>query len=220
MAVRGGHAHSDVGQPGSGRSTALWGVAFVLLLLLSAGMVTVPGRDHDVSFVRDFYETNRTVIIIAQVIGLAAAAAFLPFAARLQRQDWVGRAPWVFVCGAAVTASAVLAAVPPLVLTGVVGGAGSSTISSLATASDLVDVVLFTAITAFASSVAVAVDTPWMRGLAAIVALLTAARAVLLLTGSAVLELIAPLAFIALVLSLAILSLRSRRTAHAPHVAM
>ena len=197
MAVRGGHAHSD----GSGRSTAFWGVAFVLLLLLSAGMVTVPGRDHEVSFVRDFYETNRTVIIIAQVIGLAAAAAFLPFAARLQRQDWVGRAPWVFVCGAAVTASAVLTAVPPLVLAGVVAGAGSSTISALATVSDLVDVVLF-AITAFATSVAMAVDTTWMRGLAAIVALLTASRAVLLLPGSAALELVAPLAFIVLVLGL------------------
>ena len=214
MAVGGGHAHSDLGQPGSGRSTALWGAAFVLLLLLSAGMATVPGGEDSVSFVRNFYEANRTVVFIAQVIGLAAAAAFLPFAAGLQRQDWVGRAPWVFGCGATVTAAAVLTAVPPLVLSAIVGEAASSTISSLATASDLVDVVLFTAITAFASSVAVAVDTTWMRALSAVVALMSAARAVLLLTGSAVLELVAPMAFIVLVLSLAILSLRSQSRAH------
>ena len=116
----------------------------------------------------------------------------------------------MFGCGITVTAAAVLAAVPPLVLSATVGEAASSTISSLATASDLVDVVLFIAITAFASSVAVAVDTTWMRALSAVVALINAARAVLLLTGSAVLELVAPMAFIVLVLSLAILSVRSQ----------
>jgi hypothetical protein len=109
MPVGGPDDPSDVGQPGAGRATAYWGVAFVLLLLLSAGMVTVPGGDRGVAFVRDFYEANRIVIVLAQAIGLMAAAAFLPFARGLQRQSWVARRPWVFAFGAAVSVAAVLA---------------------------------------------------------------------------------------------------------------
>jgi hypothetical protein len=214
MAVKGADARTDVGRPGSGRAVAYWGVGFVLLLLLSAGMVTVPGADQGVSFVRNFYETNRAVIVIAQVIGLAAAVVFLPFARALQRQDWVGRDPWVFAGGAAVTGAAVLAGVPPLALCVVARGAASSTISSLATASDLVDVVLFIAIAAFAASVNVAVHATWVRVLSAVVVLSSGLRAVLVLTGGETLELIAPLAFILLVLCLAVVGWRPRRRVH------
>ena len=212
MAVSDADARTDVGQPGSGRATARWGVAFVVLLLLSAGMVTVPGQDDGVSFVREFYEANRAVIVISQVIGLAAAVAFLPFARGLQRQHWVGRGPWVFAGGAAVTATAVVAAVPPLALCVLARAAGPSTVSSLAAASDVVDVVLFSAVTAFAVAVAVSVNISWMRALAAVVALVCGVRALLLLTGGASLELTAPMAFIVLVLCLAILSWRSPRS--------
>jgi hypothetical protein len=213
MPVGGPDDPSDVGQPGAGRATAYWGVAFVLLLLLSAGMVTVPGGDRGVAFVRDFYEANRTVIVLAQAIGLVAAVAFLPFARGLQRQSWVGRRPWVFVFGAAVSVAAVLAAVPPLLLCVVASTAGSGTLDALATASDRVDVVLFATISAFAVAVAVAVDTTWVRALSAIVALTTAVRGLFSLTGQEPLELVAPMAFIVLVVSLAITSWRSERSA-------
>jgi hypothetical protein len=213
MPVGGPDDPSDVGQPGAGRATAYWGVAFVLLLLLSAGMVTVPGGDRGVAFVRDFYEANRIVIVLAQAIGLMAAAAFLPFARGLQRQSWVGRRPWVFVFGAAVSVAAVLAAVPPLLLCVVASTAGSGTLDALATASDRVDVVLFATISAFAVAVAVAVDTTWVRALSAIVALTTAVRGLFSLTGQEPLELVAPMAFIVLVVSLAITSWRSQRSA-------
>jgi hypothetical protein len=213
MPVGGPDDPSDVGQPGAGRATAYWGVAFVLLLLLSAGMVTVPGADRGASFVRDFYEANRTVIVLAQAIGLVAAVAFLPFARGLQRQSWVGRRPWVFVFGAAVSVAAVLAAVPPLLLCVVAPAAGSGTLDALATASDRVDVVLFATISAFAVAVAVAVDTTWVRALSAIVALTTAVRGLFSLTGQEPLELVAPMAFIVLVVSLAIASWRSQRSA-------
>ena len=185
----------------------------MLLLLLSAGMVTVPGADRGVAFVGDFYEANRTVIVLAQAIGLMAAVAFLPFARGLQRQSWVGRRPWVFVFGAAVSVAAVLAAVPPLLLCVVASTAGSGTLDALATASDRVDVVLFATISAFAVAVAVAVDTTWVRALSAIVALTTAVRGLFSLTGQEPLELVAPMAFIVLVVSLAITSWRSERSA-------
>ena len=213
MPVGGPDDPSDVGQPGAGRATAYWGVAFVLLLLLSAGMVTVPGADRGVSFVRDFYEANRTVIVLAQAIGLVAAVAFLPFARGLQRQSWVARRPWVFAFGAAVSVAAVLAAVPPLLLCVAASTAGSGMLDALATASDRVDVVLFATISAFAVAVAVAVDTTWVRALSAIVALTTAVRGLFSLTGQEPLELVAPMAFIVLVVSLAIASWRSQRSA-------
>ena len=51
--------------------------ALVRLLLVSAGMGTLPGEEKGVAFLRNFYQDNRTVIVIAQAIGLAAALGFL-----------------------------------------------------------------------------------------------------------------------------------------------
>jgi hypothetical protein len=51
-------SRNDVGQPALGPATAYWGLAFVVLLLVSAGMVTLPGERNGVAFVRDFYEDN------------------------------------------------------------------------------------------------------------------------------------------------------------------
>ena len=201
------------GQPTSGRSTAYWGLAFVLLLLVSAGMVTVPGESNGVAFVRSFYEDNRSVIVVAQVIGLVAAVVFLVFARGLQQRDWVGYAPWVFVCGSGVTVAAVLAGVPPLLLCVLARSGAANTISTLATASDLVDVVLFTAIAVFAVSVTVAVESTWLRAVAVVVAVMGGVRAVVLLTGGGALEVAGPLGFIVLILCLSLSSWRSERHA-------
>jgi hypothetical protein len=176
-------------------------------------MVTVPGESDGVAFVRRFYEDNRSVIVVAQVIGLAAAIAFLAFARGLQRTDWVGRAPWVFVSGSAVTLAAILAAVPPLLLCGLAGAGAADTISTLATASDRVDVLLFAAIAAFATSVTLAVEVTWLRAVAAIVAVVSAVRAVVLLTGGGALELVGPMAFVVLILCLSSYSWWSPRSA-------
>jgi hypothetical protein len=206
-------SHVGVGEPMSSRSTAYLGLAFVLLLLVSAGMVTVPGERYGVAFVRHFYEENRSVIVVAQVIGLAAAVTFLVFARGLQQRNWVGRAPWVFVCGSAVAVAAVLAGVPPLLLAMLTRSGSADTISTLATASDLVDVVLFTAIAAFAISVTAAVESTWLRALAGVVGAMSGVRAVMVLTGGDTLELSAPLAFIVLVLCLSVVCWRTERYA-------
>jgi len=187
---------------------AFWGAVFVVLLLLSAGMVTVPGHQDRVAFVREFYEDHRAVIVTAQVIGVVASAAFLAFALGLQRQDWVGRRPLVHICGVAVAVAGALACVPPLVLCVVASSAGRSAISGLATASDRVDVVLFAAIAFFAGSVLIAVDRVWVRALAALVGVMCALRAFYVLMGEATLELLAPMAFLVLIMCLAILSWR------------
>jgi len=187
---------------------ASWGAVFVVLLLISAGMVTVPGHQDRVAFVREFYEAHRTVIVTAQVIGVVSSAAFLAFALGLQRQDWVGRRPLVGLSGVAVAAAGALACVPPLVLCVVASSAAAGAISGLATASDLVDVALFAAIAFFAGSVVIAVNRVWVRALAALVAVVCALRAVFVLIGEATLELLAPMAFLVLIVSLAILSWR------------
>ncbi len=202
---------SDVGQSASGRSTASWGISFVLLLLVSAGMVTVPGEQDGVAFVRDFYRDNSAIIVTAQVVGLAAAVALLGFVRGLQHSDWVGAAPWVLVSGAAVAGGAVLTAVPPLVLSAVARSAEDGLVSSMALASDLTDVALFLAIAVFASAVTVAVKSTWVRSVSAVVALLSGLRAVLLLSRSEALEVVAPMAFIVLVLCLAWCCWRWRR---------
>ena len=203
--------HSDVGQAASGRSTASWGIAFVLLLLVSAGMVTVPGEQDGVTFVRDFYRDNGAIVVTAQVFGLAAAAALLGFVRGLQHSDWVGAAPWVLVSGAAVAGAAVLTVVPPLLLSAVARSAEDGLVSSMALASDLTDVALFLAIAVFASAVTVAVKSTWVRSVSAVVALLSGLRAALLLARSEALEVVAPMAFIVLVLCLAWCCWRRRR---------
>jgi hypothetical protein len=195
-------------QVASGRATAWWGAAFCVLLLVSAGMVTVPGGDDRVSFVRNFYTDHRTVIVIAQLVGLAAAAVLVAFARGLQRQPWVGRRPWVFVSGASVAGAAALAAVPPLALCVVADSGDADTVSALATASDLVDVLLFLTIAMFGAVVLLAVEITWLRVLSALVALACAIQAVSLVLGRTPLELVAALGFLALVACLAALSLR------------
>lgn len=186
-----------------GRRAAYWGLGFVVLLLVSAGMVTVPGDRDSVAFVRDFYAENGGVVLVAQVIGLLAAAAFLAFALRLQRASGIaGDRPWVLVSGIAVAAAAALTAVPPLLLTREAESGSADTVANLARASDLTDVLLFAAIGAFGAAVAASVRVVWVRAVAAIAGLASLARAALLLVGSALLEVVAPLAFIVLVLGL------------------
>lgn len=192
----------------SARAAAYWGIAFVVLLLVSAGMVTVPGGDDSTIDVRRFYDDNRTVIVVAQLIGLAAAAALVPFALAVQRQHWVRRSPWVLAAALAVATAAALTAVPPLALCMVADSAESELVSALATASDLVDVVLFVVIAVFAAILARAVDGPIMRVLSAVVALVCGLGGLLLLAGREELELVAPMAFITLVAALAIVSWR------------
>src|SRR5918998_3753720 len=68
--------------------TAGWlGLGFVVLLLISAGMVTVPGRGATVQAARGFYRDHLGIIVMAQAIGLVATVALVLFALGLQRQD-------------------------------------------------------------------------------------------------------------------------------------
>ena len=177
-----------------------WGVTFTLLLLLSAGMASVPGGSDAASEVRAFYTAHAGVVITAQVLSLAASAAFAMFALTMQRDAGLRRGLGrLEVAGLAVAIASVLTVVPPLWLAVVADSASSAAVHRLAVASDLVDVVLFLSIGAFAGVLAAAASDTWFTVLSALVAVLATARAVSLLLGSEWWELVAPLAFIALV---------------------
>ena len=179
----------------------VWGYVFTVLLLLSAGMASVPGGSDADSEVRAFYTAHAGVVVTAQVISLAASAAFAVFALALRRRDsgLTDRLGRLEVAGLAVAVASVLTVVPPSWLAVVADSASSTTVHRLAVASDLVDVVLFLTIGAFAGVLAAAASAPWFRVVSALVAVLATARAVSLLLGSERLEVVAPLAFVALV---------------------
>jgi hypothetical protein len=197
---------------GSSRAAGGWGWAFVVLLLVSAGMASVPGGDDATSTVRDFYTRHTSVIVTAQVIGLLAAAAFVPFALTLrsraagQRHGLGG----LEAAGLAVPGASLLTTVPVLWLCAVADSASSSLAHRLAVASDLTDVVQFAAIAAFGAMLASASTVAWFKVVAAVVAVLALARAVELVVGSQLLELVAPMAFVALVVLVSTLVLLRR----------
>jgi hypothetical protein len=83
-------------------------------------MVTVPGRSATVQAARGFYRDHLGIIVVAQVMGLIAAAAFVLFAVGLQRQDR-GR-PLLRYAGVAVAAASVVTAVPVLAVHARVNG--------------------------------------------------------------------------------------------------
>src|SRR3954451_24212419 len=56
-----------------------WGLAFVVLLLLGAGMANVPGRKDSVAQVRHFYEEHTGVVLLSQVVELIAALPLVLF---------------------------------------------------------------------------------------------------------------------------------------------
>ena len=58
---------AQVAGPTRDRVAGWWGLTFVVLLLLSAGMASVPGGSDPASAVRDFYTAHTGVIVVAQV---------------------------------------------------------------------------------------------------------------------------------------------------------
>ena len=203
VAMSTGHRRTAASPPAraersSPRAAGGWGWAFVVLLLLSAGMASVPGGQDPTGTVRDFYVQHAGVVVVAQVVGLLAAAAFVPFALTLRRTA-VRRKGALVAAGLGVAAAAALTAVPVLWLTAVAGNGADGLVHALAVASDLTDVLLFATIALWATAVLLAGQPLWFNTLAGAVGLLALARALLLLVGSELLELVAPLAFVSLV---------------------
>jgi hypothetical protein len=184
------------------------GAAFLVLLLLGAGMFSAPTAATPLAKARQVYADHATVAVLAQLLGLLAAVAFARFSRALA--EGARSARTVRVTGAVVAGAAALTSVPPLWLAAVAGDATDRTLDVLVRAGDLTDVLLFGSIAGFATAVAVTVGG-WPGHAAAVVAAVAAARAVLLLAGSGLLGVSAPLSFVALVALLAMHAFRPGR---------
>jgi hypothetical protein len=180
---------------GTSRAAGVWGILFVVLLLVSAAMVSLPTAAMSGARIVNFYKLRGTLIVVQQVIGLAALGAFVAFALSLPRARWLRPALWVFVAAELVTN------LVPVII--VVTHPAAGTAHTLTYSEDIADAALSIAIAVFAAA-ATQTEPLWLRLGAYVVALANLARGIADPLGVTALDVVAPLAFVALVLALSI----------------
>lgn len=166
-------------------------MVFVVLLLVSAAMVSIPTASTSGEKIVKFYSEHASLIVLQQVVGVVALAAFVLFAISLPRNRWLMPA-------LAVLAITELATnVVPLVI--IASGSSADTAHNLTRVEDVLDDLFSIAIAAFVSAAALG-QPVWLRIAAYAVALAGVARAIADPLGFSALDVIAPLAFVAFVL--------------------
>lgn len=187
------------------RRGAWAGIGFVLVLLVSEVMVTLPASSDSAARIRSFYAAHSAIIIVAQVLSLTASALLLAFVITIWRLTDRVRA--ILISGILVVLASVVTVVPVLALA-VLPHPASSTTHALARAGDYTDAVLFATIALFGATMCRMRLPLWLRLLSAVVAALAIARAVISPLGIAALDVVAPIAFLVLILAIAIELLR------------
>jgi len=177
---------------GSTRVGGVWGIAFVVLLLVSAAMVSLPTASSSAGAISAFYKAHSAIIVVQQVVGVVALAPFVLFALSLRPNRWL--LPAIFLFAGVELVTNVL----PLAMVASPDSGGSLTVVE-----DIADSALFAAVALFVV-VATLDDPRWLRGLAVLVAVLSVIRAVASPLGMTALDFVAPLAFVAFVLLLSI----------------
>jgi hypothetical protein len=204
----------DVNDPGDShtRRGGAWGLAFVVLLLVGAGMASVPGGQDSVAEVRRFYGEHTDVVLLSQLVELLATLPLVLFVRELADSTLVRSRRDALLAGGALVVASVLTRVPPLLLVVLHDRASDGQVHALAVLSDLTDVLLFATITAFAACAWAGGGPGWFRWSALLVAVAAAARALEILFGGALLEVVGPVAFILLAVASSVLLMRGRRT--------
>jgi hypothetical protein len=189
------------------RLGAALAAGFIVLLLATELVLTLPDETDTASSVAAFYVAHRAFIVILQILGCVAAGLFAAYAWRLRSVDRV--------VAAAGVVTAVCALVPgfiTVILAAVADPANPDSAARWNSVEPRGDDILFVGILLFATAVAVRLGrkTPFLGVLAVIVALSCLVRLVLEITGNSrgALESIGPLSFIVLVGVMAVLSLR------------
>src|SRR5205807_4117116 len=188
------------------------GIAFVVLLLLQAGMADIPTLDTPIGRIQHFYANHGGIIVAAQVISIFASVLFLLFAWALAGQLDPRTAPVMTrlrATGVLVGLASIATAIPPVLLA-LASSPSDATAHALTRAADLTDVVLFSAIALFSLEVARDATIGWLKGAALAMVALSVVRAVLGVAEVTALDIVAPLAFLALVLAVSIGVLRGR----------
>ena len=168
---------------------------FVVLLLVSAAMVSLPTAAETGDRIAAFYSAHGQLIVLQQIVGVVALAVFIAFGLSLPPNRWLRPALWAFVVTELVTnlVPLVIAATNPT----------AATTHSLTFVEDLADAAFFISIALFISAATLA-EPAWLRLAGYVVAAACVIRAVASPFGVTALDQIAPLAFVAFVLVLSI----------------
>jgi hypothetical protein len=180
---------------GTSRAAGGWGIVFVVLLLVSAAMVSLPTAAEKGDRIAAFYAAHGQLIVLQQIVGLIALAAFIAFALSLQANRWLRPALLVFVLSELVTN------LVPLVIVATRPSADAG--HSLTFVEDVADSALFISVALFVSA-ATLVEPLWLRLGGYLVAAACVFRAVASPFGVTALDQFAPLLFVAFVLVLSV----------------
>ena len=174
-----------------------WGVAFVITLLVTAAMVSLPTSAKSGQQITGFYRAHAGLILVQQVLGVLTVVFFLAFA----RVLGAGRRRWLLV-GTVMVAIAELATnIPPVILA--VTQPAPDAAYALTVVEDFADAALGASIAVF--SVAATInEVGWLRISGLVVAAVSVIRAGTAPSGITALEVLAPIAFLALILLLSI----------------
>jgi hypothetical protein len=188
-----------------------WGVAFVLGVFISAATVSLPASSSTPARIAAFYQQHATAVIVTQLVGLVAAAAFVMFLRTVLARERTGttgqRRLWA--TGALVVFGQLLTAAPVLALA-LLPSAEPVTWTRLTELSELADDVLFVAIAVFCAELAWSSSQWWLRIFAGAVAALALARGIDTALGAGILDALAPSAFLLLMLVISIRVLAGR----------
>ena len=181
----------------SSRRGGWWGVAFVVTLAVSAGMVSLPTSAQSGAQIAGFYRAHAAVILVQQVLGVLSVVFFLLFAVALG----ASRRRWLLVGTVLVAITELATNVLPVVLA--LSNPTPDGAYALTVAEDLADAALFASVAVF--SVAATIDqVAWVQVTGLVVAALAVIRAAATPFAITALDLVAPLAFIALILILSV----------------
>src|SRR5437867_2935109 len=187
----------EMGAARSRRRGGWWGVAFIVTLAVSAGMVSLPTSTQSGALIAGFYRAHAAVILVQQVLGVLSLVFFLAFARALG----AGRRRWLLVGTVLVAISELATNVLPVVLA--LSNPMPDGAYALTVAEDLADAALFASVAVF--SVAATIDqVAWVQVTGLVVAALAVIRAAATPFAITALDLVAPLAFIALILILSV----------------
>jgi hypothetical protein len=178
---------------------------FVVLLLATEVVLTLPDETASAAAVASFYTTHRGFVVILQLLGVVAAGLLGGYAWRLRSVDHI-----VAVAGLIMAACGLIPSLITLVIAFVADPSHPGTAGRWNTLEPLGDDILFVGILLFAGAVALRLGRrlPALGLLALFVAVSCLIRLVLELAGRSrgLLDAIAPLSFVLLIAVMAILS--------------
>ena len=188
--------------PLGGRKGAWWGVAFVILLLVSAAMVSLPTAAERGDRITAFYKAHQQVIVWQQIIGTLALLPFLAFAAALSRWARMDgrRNRWLMPAAGLVALATLATSLVPLAMA-LMPNLSPDLAHQLTVVEDLADSVLFASLAGFVLATSTGAPV-WVRALAVLVAIASLARAALSPFGVTVLDIAAPLAVLGFIVLL------------------